>query len=101
MSDKEFRVRHGLVVGNNVLVANVTSNTVTIQGTINATSLQVNGTTIPSGTTSNLVFDTVNTAFNVANEEVFFHNVNSRTLKSLIRDLKDNRYTKIFSFIQD
>ena len=68
MSDnKEFRVRHGLVVGNNVLVANVTSNTVTIQGTINATSLQVNGTTIPSGTTSNLVFDTVNTAFNVAN----------------------------------
>lgn len=40
-------------------------------------------------------------AFNIANEEVFFHNVNSRTLKSLIRDLKDNRYTKIFAFIQD
>jgi hypothetical protein len=40
-------------------------------------------------------------AFNIANEEVFFHNVNPRTLKSLIRDLKDNRYTKIFSFIQD
>ena len=40
-------------------------------------------------------------AFNTANTEVFFHNVNSRTLKSLIRDLKDNQYTKIFAFIQD
>ena len=40
-------------------------------------------------------------AFNIANEEVFFHNVNSRSLKSLIRDLKLNNYTKIFSFIQD
>ena len=40
-------------------------------------------------------------AFNIANEEVFFHNVNSRTLKSLLRDLKDNQYTKIFAFIQD
>ena len=67
MSDKEFRVRNGLIVGNNIFVANVTSNTVTVSGTINATSIQVNGATIPSGATSNLVFDAVNTAFNVAN----------------------------------
>ena len=40
-------------------------------------------------------------AFNIANEEVFFHNVNSRSLKSLIRDLKDNQYTKVYAFIQD
>ena len=40
-------------------------------------------------------------AFNVANEEVFFHNVNSRSLKSLIRDLQAARYTRIFSLIQD
>ena len=50
--------------------------------------------------TSNKVVYTVS-AFNIANEEVFFHNVNSRTLKSLIRDLKANRYTKVFAFIQD
>lgn len=49
---------------------------------------------------SNKVVYTVS-AFNSANTEVFFHNVNSRTLKSLLRDLKDNRYTKIFAFIQD
>lgn len=49
---------------------------------------------------SNKVVYTVS-AFNVANEEVFFHNVNSRSLKSLIRDLKANRYTKVFAFIQD
>ena len=49
---------------------------------------------------SNKVVYTVS-AFNIANEEVFFHNVNSRTLKSLIRDLKANRYTKVFAFIQD
>ena len=34
MSDKEFRVRNGLVVGNNVLVANVTSNTFTVSGSV-------------------------------------------------------------------
>ena len=55
---------------------------------------------INTKTTTDKVVYTVS-AFNVANEEVFFHNVNSRSLKSLIRDLKDNRYTKIFSFIQD
>lgn len=49
---------------------------------------------------SNKVVYTVS-AFNIANEEVFFHNVNSRSLKSLIRDLKANRYTKVFAFIQD
>lgn len=49
---------------------------------------------------SNKVVYTVS-AFNIANEEVFFHNVNSRTLKSLIRDLKDNQYTKVYAFIQD
>lgn len=49
---------------------------------------------------SNKVVYTVS-AFNIANEEVFFHNVNSRSLKSLIRDLKDNQYTKVFAFIQD
>ena len=49
---------------------------------------------------SNKVVYTVS-AFNIANEEVFFHNVNSRSLKSLIRDLKDNQYTKVYAFIQD
>ena len=49
---------------------------------------------------SNKVVYTVS-AFNIANEEVFFHNVNSRSLKSLIRDLKANQYTKVFAFIQD
>lgn len=49
---------------------------------------------------SNKVVYTVS-AFNIANEEVFFHNVNSRTLKSLLRDLKLSNYTKIFSFIQE
>lgn len=67
MTDKEFRVRHGLVVGNNVLVANVTSNTLTVSGIINAAVIQVNGTTIPSGAVSNLIFDTANAAFDVAN----------------------------------
>ena len=50
--------------------------------------------------TTNKVVYTVS-AFNIANEEVFFHNVNSRSLKSLIRDLKLSNYTKIFSFIQE
>ena len=55
---------------------------------------------INTTTTTNKLSYTVS-AFNIANEEVFFHNVNPRTLKSLIRDLKASNYTRIFSFIQE
>ena len=67
MANKEFQVRHGLVVGNNVLVANVTTNTVDVLGTITANVIQVGGSTIPSGAVSNLVYTTANAAFGVAN----------------------------------
>jgi hypothetical protein len=67
LANKEFQVRHGLVVGNNVLVANVTTNTVDVLGTITANVIQVGGSTIPSGAVSNLVYTTTNAAFDVAN----------------------------------
>jgi hypothetical protein len=67
LANKEFQVRHGLIVGNNVLVANVTSNTVGVLGTITANVIRVGGSTIPSGDVSNLVYTTANAAFDKAN----------------------------------
>lgn len=83
MADKEFRVRHGLVVGNNVLVANsVTGNvgigvanpqyTIDIVGTINASNILVNGGAVaanlaPVFNVTNAAFDTANAVFGNAN----------------------------------
>ena len=67
MSNKEFQARNGLIVGSNVFTVNVTTNAVSALGTINASAIQVNGTTIPSGATSNLIFNTANAAFAKAN----------------------------------
>jgi hypothetical protein len=67
VTTREFHVRHGLVVGNNILVANVHTNAVSIQGSINADTIKVNGSAIPTGEQSNAMYELVNAAFGHTN----------------------------------
>jgi hypothetical protein len=78
--NKEFRVRHGLVVGNNVLVANVTSNTAYVNdlvaaANVSATYFVGNGAALtgivtdfsPAFNKANAAYTNSNGAFGVAN----------------------------------
>jgi hypothetical protein len=79
VTNKEFQVRHGLVVNNTVLVANTITNNVGIGrfdaqyaldvvGTINASAVLVNGSVITGGSTD------ISPAFSQANQAFFLAN---------------------------
>lgn len=73
MADKEFQVRHGLIVNNTVLVANTITNNVGIGranpgyaldvvGTANAANLLINGNPVSLASTTGAAFDKANSA---------------------------------------